>query len=147
MIDFFKSNLPDSRQFKRLKTPIKVKFKIISGENPIETSTESKGIVNNISLDGFSLEAGLVQIGRFHISHDSSMMKKNRIGIKLQLSQEEKSKTSDIINVLGEVIWYDKTDLNPQYPYHVGVQVLEISEEDKSKLETSINNNWPNAIE
>jgi|TARA_B100001964_G_scaffold27522_1_gene27618 hypothetical protein len=47
------------------------------------------------------LEAGLVQIGRFHISHDSSMMKKNRIEIKLQLPQEEESKSSDAINVFG----------------------------------------------
>ncbi len=119
MTGFFKSNLPDRRQFKRLKTSIKVKFKIISGENPLDTSTESKGTVNNISLDSLCLEAGLVQIGRFHISHDSSMMKKNRLEIKLQLPPEEESKSSDTINVLGEVSWYDKTDLNPQYPYHI----------------------------
>ena len=78
MTGFFKSNLPDSRQFKRFKASIKAKFKIISGENPSETSNELTGIVNNISLDGLclGLEAELVQIGRFHISHDSSMMKK-----------------------------------------------------------------------
>ena len=110
---------------------------------------ESKGIVNNIALDGLclGLEAGLVQIGRFHISHDSSMTKKNRIGIKLQLQQEEESKSSDTVYVLGEVAWYDKTDLNPQFPYHIGIQILEISKEDKSKLETLINNSQSNASE
>lgn len=143
---FSKSNLPDRRQFKRLKTPIKAKFKIVSGEDPLETSTESMGIVNNISLNGFCLEAGSVQIGRFHISHDSSMMKKNQIEIKLQLPQEEESKSSDTINIIGEVSWYDKADLNPQYPYHIGVQILEISSENKSKLENLIKDNWPNAF-
>ena len=140
MTAFFKSNLLDNRQFKRLKIPIKTKFRIIAGENPTETSTESRGIINNISLNGLCLEAGLVQIGGFHISHDSSMTKKNRLRLKLQLPQKE-SKSSDTINVLGEVVWYDKTDLNSQHPYRIGVQILEISKEDKSKLETLINNN------
>ena len=139
MVSFFKSNPPDKRKFKRLKVSLKVKFKIISGENPLETSSESKGIVQNISKDGFCLEAGFVQIGRFHISHDSSMMAKNKLRMKLQLPQADKNKSSDAIHVLGEAVWYDQKDLNPQYPYHIGVRILEISGEDKSKLETLLN--------
>lgn len=139
-MSFFKSNLLDKRRFKRLKASLNVKFKIISGENPSETSPESKGIVRDISLEGLCLEAGLVQIGRFHISHNSSMLEKNRLGIELQLPQKNKIKSSDIIRVLGEVAWYDKKDLNPQYPYYIGVQILEISGDDKSKLEILMNN-------
>ncbi len=137
MTDFFKSNLPDKRKLKRFKFPLNVKFKIICSGNPPETSPELTGAVKDISMDGLCLETGLVQVGRFHISHDSSMMKKNRLRIELQLPQEE-NKPSDTINVLGEVSWYDKTDLNPQYPYHLGVLILEMSNEDKSKLETLI---------
>ncbi len=140
-MSFFKSNLPDKRKFKRLKASLNVKFKIISGENPSETSPESKGIVRNISREGLCLEAGLVQIGRFHISHDSSMLEKNRLGIKLQLPQKNKTKSSDTMHVLGEVIWYDKNDLNAQYPYYIGVRILKISEDDKSKLEILMKNN------
>lgn len=140
MVSFFKSNLPDNRKFKRLEASLSVKFKIISGENPSETSSESEGIVQNMSLDGFCLEAGSVQIGYFHISHDSSMMAKNKLRMKLQLPQEDKSKPSDTIHVLGQAVWYDQNDINPQYPYHVGVKILEISSEDKSKLKTLLKN-------
>jgi hypothetical protein len=131
----FKSDSSDQRKYKRLKIPLDTKFKIISGENSSDISKESNGIVKNISADGLCLEAGFVQIGRFHISHDSSMTIKNKLGMELQLRSEDESKTIDTIYILGEVIWYDKNDLNSKYPFHIGVQTLEISEDDKKKFD------------
>ena len=81
-----------------------------------------------------------MQIGRFHISHDSSMMTKNRLGMELQIPQEEANRSFDTIYVLGEAIWYDKKDLNFQYPYYIGIRILEIAEEDKSKLDALMSN-------
>ena len=140
MISFFSSHFPDKRKFKRLKVSLNVKFKIISGEDPTEKSPELTGIVKDITSNGFCLEAGSVQIGRFHISHDSSMMTKNRLGMELQIPQEEANRSFDTIYVLGEAIWYDKKDLNFQYPYYIGIRILEIAEEDKSKLDALMSN-------
>lgn len=143
MINFFKSKQFDKRKFKRLKNSLNVKFKIISGENSTKTSSLVKGISKDISPYGIGLETGLVQIDRLHISHDSSMMSKNKLDIELDISsmnEENDNKSLNVIHFIGEVAWYDKKDFEDQYPFQIGVRILEISQEDKDKLETLVNN-------
>lgn len=135
MIKLFKK-----RKFKRLKTALNVKFKIISGNNPEEISPEINCTSKNISLTGLGLESGIVQINRMHISHDTTMMKKNSLDIAVELPSKNEKKQLNTIHFLGQVSWYDKPDTYSSSHYHIGVDIIKISDEDKSKLKDFIKN-------
>ncbi|MBI5183083.1 MAG: PilZ domain-containing protein [Nitrospinae bacterium] len=121
----------EKRRFYRLKSPIQVRFRIISGDNKGGASRLIKGKTENISMGGICLETNLVQVDGLHISHDSSMLYKNRLEMEIDLSPDMES-----VKAIGEVIWYDLKQKKGQYIYNVGVWFLEISEEDKNKLST-----------
>ncbi len=141
MIKFFKSKFFTRRKLKRLKTSLNGKFKIISGENPAIVSSVVNYTTKNISPFGLGLEASTVQIDRLHISHDNSMMAKNKLDIELELpSTNGEEKQFDTVHFLGEVAWYDKQDSFTPNPYQIGVNILEISDEDKSRLEHFVKN-------
>lgn len=131
----------DKRKLKRLKTQLNVRFRIVSGSNPLEKSSSINGITKNISPFGIGLEAGIVQIDHLHISHDSSMLTKNRLEVELILSPSDKGNNAETIHFVGEVVWYDKKSNKHQYPYEIGVEILKISQEETKKLESLISNN------
>ncbi len=135
-----KSKPLDKRKFKRLNTSLNVKFKIVSGENPTKISSMVNGITKDLSSSGLGLETAFVQIDRLHISHDSSMMVKSRLDIELEIQREDGNNAPKTIHLVGETAWYDRKDTNPQYPYNVGVKILEISKEDQAILDSFINN-------
>ncbi len=115
------------------------KFKIISGKNPKNTSSIINSIAKNISLNGLCLETSLVQSDGLHISHDSSMMTKNKLDIEIELpNKNDTGENLDVIHVLGRVIWYDKKTNYQHFPFEVGIDILEISDEDFLKLKTFI---------
>lgn len=139
MVSFFKSKPLEKRKFKRLKTALNVKFNIISGEDSNQTSSSIKAIAKDISPYSIGLESSIVEIDRMHVSHDSSTLAKNKLNIELELPSKDKGKDFDSIHFLGEVAWYDKKNIVHQYAYLIGVEIKEISEEDRSKLEAFIN--------
>ncbi len=119
----------ERRKFYRLKSPVQVRFRIISGDNKGGSSRLIKGKTENISEGGICLETNLVQVDGLHISHDSSMLYKNRLEIEIDLSPEIES-----IKAIGDVIWYDLKRKKDQYTYNVGVSFSEISEDDQDRL-------------
>lgn len=128
------------RKLKRLKTALNVKFRIVSGNNPAERSSEVTCTSKNISPTGLGLESGIVQIDRMHISHDTTMIKKNSLDIAIELPSNNNEKQFETIHILGQVAWYDKPDTYSASHYHIGVDIMEISDGDKSKLEVFIKN-------
>ncbi|MFV1951239.1 MAG: PilZ domain-containing protein [Nitrospinota bacterium] len=119
----------EKRRFYRLKSPVQVRFRITSGDNEGGSSRLIKGKTENISEGGICLETNLVQVDGLHISHDSSMLYKNRLEMEIDLSPDMES-----IRAVGEVIWYDLKKKKDQYTYNVGVWFSEISEDDKNRL-------------
>ncbi len=139
MFKFFKSSFFTKRKFKRINSSLNAKFKIISGKNPKNTSSIINSIAKNISLNGLCLETSLVQSDGLHISHDSSMMTKNKLDIEIELpNKNDKGENLDVIHILGRVTWYDKKTNYQHFPFEVGIDILEISDEDFLKLKTFI---------
>ena len=101
--------LPERRRFIRIDTPLRLKIK--SGDRVDETLTK------NVSPVGVRFEIGKKLEGL------------EKLNLSLYLPSSD-----DPIQLGGKVIWQEKTSLEDNAPYDVGVEILEIEDKKKNVL-------------
>ena len=101
-----KLKLPERRRFIRIETPLKLK---VTGD-----SIDEEVITKNVSPVGLSFQTG----------------KKLKDAEQLVLSLYLPSSDSPI-RLEGKVIWQEKTSLEDNAPYDVGIEISDV--EDKGK--------------
>lgn len=126
----------NKRESKRAKISLNAMFKIVSGDDAENKSSATDCLVTDLTLKGLCFEAGMVQIDRMHIFFDGSSLVKNFLEIDLQLPHKKKDTPHNRITFMGGVIWYDRKDSNPKYPFYIGVEIVEISENDRLKIKS-----------
>ena len=102
--------MPERRRFIRIEVPMRIK---IEGDGWLEETT-----TKNISPIGMRFETGRV-------------FKKSEV---LDMVMYLPSSGDNSIRVKGKVVWQEKTSLEDNSPYDVGLEITHIADESKNVL-------------
>lgn len=104
------NSLIERRRYIRLKLPIEIGY--IANEGSSITKTATK----DISADGLRFE-----------THDKSVNESNILELKLNIPG-----TANPIHAKGRIAWKKKITLDDSAPYNIGVEFIEIEEDNKN---------------
>ena len=104
-----KHKLPERRRFVRIETPLK----ILINSNGVQFET----ITKNVSPVGLRFES------------QNQLEKNVELEVLMYLPDLDVP-----IKLKGKVIWQNKVTLEDKAPYDVGIEVVEIKEEDKNSF-------------
>ncbi len=104
-----KLKLPERRRFLRIEVPLKVK--LMSGDRVDKITTK------NISPVGL----------RFELTRE--LNESNQLTMSLYLPSSERP-----IHLIGKVVWQNKSSLEDNAPYDIGVEIVEIDDKDKNSF-------------
>jgi hypothetical protein len=119
----------EQRRFKRTEYPLKVRFRIVKGENKNIFSRFIEGEVRDISLGGIFLQTDFLEVDGLHVYHNSNTIYQNVLDISIELPFG-----NDSIRVMGKVAWYDLASRRGKYQYDAGISFTEISEKHQKIL-------------
>ena len=105
-----KDKLVERRRYIRLEVPVKVTYTIPELHKTYTTAAK------NISADGIRFE-----------THDKSLKESTVIELKLDIPN-----VPSAVHVKGRVIWKSRLSLEDGAPFDVGVEFLEIEEDNKN---------------
>jgi c-di-GMP-binding flagellar brake protein YcgR len=105
-----KDRLIERRRYIRLKTPIPVTYTVP------ETGSTYNAITKDISADGLRLESEARDLTISHI-----------VELKLQFAGAHNP-----VHAKGKIVWKKKISLEDSAPYDVGVEFVEIEEDNKN---------------
>ncbi|MFC1548516.1 PilZ domain-containing protein [Candidatus Omnitrophota bacterium] len=104
-----KLKLPERRRFVRIEIPLKV---IVKSEG-----REDEVVTKNVSPVGLRFEIG------------AELKKSEKLNLSLYIPTID-----DPIDLKANVIWQDKTSLEDNAPYDVGVEIIEIGDKNKNEF-------------
>lgn len=105
-----KDKLIERRRYIRLKTPIPVTCTIP------ETGSIYNAITKDISADGLRLESGAKDISVSSV-----------VELKMEISGAHNP-----VHAKGKIVWKKKLSLEDNAPFDVGVELIEIEEDNKN---------------
>lgn len=109
-MDKFKDKLIERRRYIRLEVPFKVTYTIPEIHKVYTT------VAKNISADGIRFEA-----------HDTGLKESSVIELKLEIPN-----VPSAVHIKGRVIWKSRLSLEDGAPFDVGVEFLEIENDNKN---------------
>lgn len=119
----------EKRSFKRLECPIDVFVDVEPVEDATVTLPGLQMRSRNISQSGICLEAKLIEIEGVNMIAGPPEARENRLRMSIVLQKDEPP-----LKALGEVRWYDVNRDEPPTSYHLGVEFLEMEQQDKERL-------------
>ena len=105
-----KERLLERRRFIRLKTPVLVTYSIP------ETGDICKSVTKDISADGLRME-----------SNDKDIKVSGIVELKLEIYG-----ANNPVHAKGRVVWKKKICLEDNAPYDIGIEFVEIEEDNKN---------------
>lgn len=104
------NNLAERRKYIRLETPVNVIYNTVGGEKFYTT------VSKNISADGIRLE-----------TPDRSLQVSDILELKLIIPG-----TKNPVHANGKVVWKTKSSLEDNAPYDIGIEFIQIEEDNKN---------------
>ncbi len=102
-----KLKLPERRRFIRIETPLKLTVTTAEGADEVVTK--------NVSPVGLRFEIG------------KKLKETAKLDLSLHLPISDKP-----IRLVGKIIWQEKTSLEDNAPYDVGVEITEVEDRQKN---------------
>jgi hypothetical protein len=96
-------------------------FSVIDAHDPSFRSSEQRAVTKSLNLGGLVFETGKMDVEGFHLSFADATHGRNSLEIILKMG-----KKSDIVEVLGQVEWYERRSGPEGFSFVVGVSFVDI---------------------
>lgn len=100
---------------------IPFKYTIIHGTDPSKKSAQQKGITKSLNLQGLIFEAPSMEAEGYHLSFTETTYGRNSLEITLDLG-----KRFGVIEVIGQVEWYERRTTVMGTSFIVGVNFIDV---------------------
>lgn len=119
----------EQRKYDRALTRKHVRYRVIDGSDPDHVSSTKRSYVINIGGGGVLLKSNELEVDGLHVSYGDNNEVQNWIALEIDLLPGRSS-----VQVLGQVVWYQRATNDEEYRYDIGIEFRKIREEDRQTI-------------